>query len=330
MSKKTSVEYKQLIETLPVGICQLRSTATGKLMVEYANRQFAGVMGVTVDMLYENPDLIFQNIRPNGQKPFMDAFRNALKNDGYFNWEGRIVAATKESRWVRITAIATKSANGDQIYSGVQIDITEQKQIEDALRQANTLLEKRLDEIEALQTQLQDHAMRDYLTGLFNRRYLDETMERELARARRENRNFSVVMIDIDQFKSINDAYGHQVGDNVLIALGKLLTEGSRRSDIACRYGGDEFMVVMLNASANAAYKRAEEWRLAFAQQTFDCNGSTFATTLSMGIATYPLHGNSPRGIFQAADQALYISKNYNNRVTISRRFATGQLGALG
>jgi len=215
------------------------------------------------------------------------------------------------------------------VWSGIQTDVTERKRVEQALREANAQLEKRVGEIEALQAKLREQAMRDYLTGLFNRRYLDETMEREIARATRDARRLSVVMMDIDHFKGINDTYGHQAGDMVLIELAKLLQKLSRASDIACRYGGDEFVVVMPNASADQAFKRAEEWREAFAQMKFRTEEKKFKTTLSMGIATYSLHASSAQGVFQAADQALYQSKLHNNKVTISRRIATSTLRSI-
>ena len=119
---------------------------------------------------------------------------------------------------------------------------------------------------------------------------------------------------------------GHQAGDMVLTELGTLLNRYSRASDIACRHGGDEFVVVMPNASADDAHKRADEWRRVFESKRFTFGGRRFATTLSMGIASYPLHASSPKGVFQAADQALYQSKMHNNTVTVSRRVATKRL----
>ncbi len=327
MSENPMIRYDQLVENLPIGVYQLRATPDGKAVVEYANRYLAEMLGVSTDALYQDPALVFRHIHPEGREAFSEQIWTAVQEGRAFSWEGKVVVSG-EIGWARIAAFPMRSVGGDVIWCGVQIDITGQKQVEDALREANLLLATRLEKIEKLQAQLREHAVRDYLTGLFNRRYLDETMARELARSRRETRKLSVVLMDIDQFKGINDIYGHQVGDEVLIALGQLLMENSRSSDIACRYGGDEFVVVMLNASVEAAHKRAEEWRLAFAEKQFRANGKQFSTTLSMGIAAYPLHGSSPRGIFQAADEALYHSKKYKNRVTISRRIATGRLGS--
>lgn len=213
---------------------------------------------------------------------------------------------------------------GDQL-----VKILNRKRAEDALRDANQQLEKRLVEIENLQTQLREQAVRDYLTDLFNRRYLEETLVREIALAKRESNPLSIVIMDIDDFKAVNDSFGHPAGDFVLKELGRLLKKRSRSSDIACRHGGDEFVVVMPKASADNAFKRADEWRNTFAQKKFAFDGKVYRITLSIGIATFPLHASSPKGIFQAADQALYRSKTQHDKVTISSRNATGLLRNL-
>jgi diguanylate cyclase (GGDEF)-like protein len=233
-------------------------------------------------------------------------------------------------RWLRVEARPEKILKDKIVWLGVVTDTTERNQAERALRDANSLLENRVAEIEQLQGKLREQTIRDYLTGLFNRRYLDETIEREIARAKRDRSQLSVVMIDIDHFKSINDTYGHEAGDTVLIELGTLLMKNSRSSDIACRHGGDEFVIVMPNASPEDALKRADEWRQIFERKRFTSNERRFATTLSMGIASYPLHASSPKGLFQAADQALYQSKIHNNFVSISRRLDTSTLHSIG
>jgi diguanylate cyclase (GGDEF)-like protein/PAS domain S-box-containing protein len=296
---------------------------------EYANREFCEMLGVSSEALYKDIATAFSRIHPEEYEAFVHLNREVIKNQQPFSWEGRVIV-DDQIKWIRIASIPELQNDYDLIWSGVQIDITDQKLAEKALQDANSLLAKRLAEIEKLQAQLHDQAVRDYLTGLYNRRYLDETMEREVARSNRDARKLSVVMMDIDQFKGVNDIYGHQAGDDVLIALGKMLKENSRSSDIACRYGGDEFVVVMLNASEVDAYHRSQDWLKRFSQLEYKFGDQKFSTTLSMGIATYPLHGSSAQGIFLAADEALYHSKKYNNRVTISRRTATGRLRSIG
>jgi len=321
-------DYDQLVANIPVGVYRFRTTSDEKMTFEYVNCQFCDMLGISPEDVYKDSKYAFDTIHPDELEEFLELNRKVIHTHEPFLWEGRIVVGGRE-KWVRIASIPEPQPNGDIIWNGVQMDITERKMVEKALRDANELLENRLTEIEQLQTQLREQAIRDYLTGLYNRRYLDETMEREIARSNREAHHLSVVIMDIDHFKGVNDVYGHQAGDEVLVALGDLLKKNSRSSDIACRYGGDEFVVVMPNAVAKDAFKRAEEWLRAFAKNRFSVNEMVFSTTLSIGVATYPLHASSPRGLFQAADEALYHSKMYHDKVTISRRIDTGRLRSM-
>ena len=321
--------YNQLVKHIPVGVYRFRTTLQEQMTFEYVNRQYCEMLGLSHKDVYRDAKFVFDLIHPDELEVFMDLNREVIHTQQPFMWEGRVVVGGK-TKWLRIASSPEPLDNGATIWNGAVIDITDRKNAEKALRDINAVLENRLAEIEKLQKLLRDQAIRDYLTGLFNRRYLDETIEREIARSHRENRQLSVVMMDIDHFKGINDTYGHQAGDMVLIELGQLLGKFSRTSDIACRYGGDEFVVVMPNASPGQALKRADEWRDAFAQKRFTFDDRRFATTLSMGIATFPEHASSSQGVFQAADQALYQSKLQNNLVTISRRVSTSMLKSIG
>jgi diguanylate cyclase (GGDEF)-like protein/PAS domain S-box-containing protein len=168
--------------------------------------------------------------------------------------------------------------------------------------------------------QLREQTIRDPLTGLFNRRYLDESLRRELLRAKRDGQPLSLLMIDIDHFKRLNDTHGHQAGDEVLKRLGELIRRGARRADLPCRYGGEEFLLVLPDMSAEDAAGCAEEWRMAFANERIDFDGRiVLSATFSAGVATCPANGNSCEGLIRAADQALYAAKNSGrNRVVVS------------
>jgi diguanylate cyclase (GGDEF)-like protein len=318
-------QYDQLVQNIPIGIFRARTTLEGSIVFEYVNQQFCEMMNLSQNEIYKDSNSVFNFINPEDLNILVDLIRETTQTKKPLIWEGRIITGDP-IKWLRMEARPEGLFKNEIVWHGALTDTTERNQAEIALREANTLLENRLVEIEQLQVQLREQAIRDYLTGLFNRRYLDETIIRELARAKRDRFLLSVVMMDIDHFKSINDTYGHEAGDTVLIQLGALLKEYSRASDIACRYGGDEFCVVMPGASATDALKRADEWRIVFEKQRFITNGHRFATTLSMGIASYPLHASSQKGVFQAADQALYQAKIHNNRVLISRRLSTKKL----
>ncbi len=197
-------------------------------------------------------------------------------------------------------------------------EITERKRMEEELRQANERLSEHLAEIESLHETLREQAIRDPLTGLYNLRFLTESIKREIAQASRENGSLSIVLMDIDHFKNFNDTYGHKAGDEVLRELGKMLNAQTRAADIACRYGGEEFMIIMPSAHPTEAFKRAEQWRKSFESSKISNLGKLLSATLSAGVATFPDHGSTDDDIWRAADHALYIAKSAGrNRVVI-------------
>ena len=189
-------------------------------------------------------------------------------------------------------------------------DITERKQVEKRLRYVNERLQTQLIEIGLLQSRLREQAIRDSLTNLFNRRYLEETLDRELSRAGRENYPVCIIMIDIDHFKKVNDTYGHEAGDQILKAIANILAEQSRRGDFACRYGGEEFVITMPNISLEIAYERAEHLRQSLTLLRVPHEVYTLSVTISIGISCYPENGLTREAILRAADQAMYAAKD--------------------
>lgn len=188
-----------------------------------------------------------------------------------------------------------------------------------ALRDNAASLRQQLSEIHALQSLLREQANRDALTGLYNRRYLDSTIDRELARCARDQLPMSVMLMDVDHFKAVNDRHGHQTGDTVLRRLGDTLRHEARASDVVCRYGGEEFLLLLPGMDSEQALKRAELLRQAFERnQTTTETGAPVQVTLSVGVACYPKHGNSPAELLRHADDALYRAKNGGrNRVEL-------------
>lgn len=162
-----------------------------------------------------------------------------------------------------------------------------------------------------LRETLREQSIRDALTGLHNRRYLEESLEREIARAKRSQAQLAVFMLDADHFKGFNDQHGHEAGDEVLRALGRTLKGAVRASDLACRFGGEEFTVVLVESDV----KSAREWagRLAADLRQLEvkhAGNSLPKFTLSMGLAMYPAHGADRETLLQAADLALYEAKH--------------------
>lgn len=198
-------------------------------------------------------------------------------------------------------------------------DITEHKQLEQALKDTNQSLTDQLNENEKLRALLQEQAIRDPLTNVYNRRFMAEFLDNEIARAEREQSPISIVIIDMDNFRQFNDAYGHKCGDIVLQAFSKFLVDRTRRGDVLCRYGGEEFVIIMPNAVLDVAYERADEWRQGFSESVIRYEDMRFFTTFSAGVACFPEHGLSGDALLQAADRALYRSKNNGrNRVTMA------------
>ena len=163
-----------------------------------------------------------------------------------------------------------------------------------------------------LQETLRTQSIRDPLTGLFNRRYLEVSLERELLRAARRSQPLAVLMLDIDHFKRFNDTHGHEAGDALLSQFAEVLKRTIRAEDIACRYGGEEFTVVLLEADAQSAWQRAENIRAAIAEMSVVHHQRQLElVTVSIGLAMFPLDAASREDLLRRADAALYAAKKF-------------------
>lgn len=165
-------------------------------------------------------------------------------------------------------------------------------------------------EMKQAQIQMAEMSTRDELTGLYNRRYFIESLEREVARAKRYKRNLGFCMTDLDKFKDINDTYGHLAGDMVLSTIGRMFNEHFRQGDLICRYGGEEFAVILPDTSLKSAMNVCERLRKKVSSHRFKYNSSDFSISISTGVALYNnLVHRSPVELVSAADQALYQAK---------------------
>jgi diguanylate cyclase (GGDEF)-like protein len=167
---------------------------------------------------------------------------------------------------------------------------------------------------------LHDQAVRDSVTGLYNRRFLEESLDREISRARRYGHTLALMVFDVDHFREFNDTLGHTAGDAILSSVGECMLSLSRREDLVARHGGDQFALMMVNASREIAWQRAELIRQRARSLEAGGNDQRLGpVTLSVGIALLPEHGDSARALVQAADQALLRSKQAGrNRVAIA------------
>ena len=175
---------------------------------------------------------------------------------------------------------------------------------------ANTALQRKIEEVQALQSALHEQATHDALTGLFNRRHLNDTLPQLLAQSLRERQPLTAVVIDLDHFKAVNDQHGHPAGDELLAAFGRLLRDGLRGSDIAFRYGGEEFCVLMPRTAAEAACNKVQQLLLRWGTQRFALDtGELIGLSFSAGAADAQRAAHTPVQLLRAADDLLLAAK---------------------
>jgi diguanylate cyclase (GGDEF)-like protein/PAS domain S-box-containing protein len=197
-------------------------------------------------------------------------------------------------------------------------DITDRLQSAADNQRSTNLLQEQSTQIQTLRTSLQEQAVRDPATNLFNRCYLVETLSRELARAARTQSPVGLMIISLDQFQEINKTYGSKAGIEVVKIMGSLLNRNIRKGDIPSRYAADEFVVVMPGAPLAVTGSRAEQLRAAFQDSILNFLGSVIRNTFSCGVAASPDHGATSEELLQSAGKALDQSKAAGgNRVTV-------------
>ena len=223
------------------------------------------------------------------------AFKDLQKNE-YIRYKNLPLRA-KNGRLIQVEFVSNVyNAGGKKVIQCNIRDITERIQVQDALLKSEALL--------------REQSVRDHLTGLFNRRYMEETLERELLRASRQQLSLGIIMMDVDDFKQFNDTRGHAAGDTILRELGNLLLGNVRGEDIPCRYGGDEFTIVLPDASKEMTRERADIICKYARHLHLQIEGQTLeAVTLSIGVAAFPEDGTTSAAVLRAADAALYSAK---------------------
>jgi diguanylate cyclase (GGDEF)-like protein len=197
--------------------------------------------------------------------------------------------------------------------------------IKNYLEAAKPVIESRI-----LMAKLRDTSLRDGMTGLYNRRFLEEFIATIVKQAARENETYSVMMLDVDFFKMVNDTYGHDVGDQVIVELAKVLRESIREADLAIRYGGEEFVIMLHNATEEGTLAVANKIHSAFAELKFNVgNGEILQKTISIGIAKFPTDGDTLWKCIKYADTALYVAKTTGRNKIVAYRSDMSESDAL-
>ncbi len=309
-------------DALRVQATALRSAANGVVitdregMITWVNPAACVITGYSSDELVGRHTRILKSGR-HDPTFYANLWQTVTRGD---SWSGTIVNRKKdgtEYQEEQTIAPVLDDAGAITHFIAIKQDVTEQRRVQAELERAHGELAARVTQIEDLNAQLREQAVRDPLTGLHNRRYLEQTMKRDISRARRSGETLVVAAIDVDSFKSVNDVHGHAVGDRVLLQLADVLLSQVRSSDLVCRVGGEEFVVVMPRGEIPGALKRAEEWREAFAGRTVDGReGASVHTTISIGLARFRDPAESFAACLKRADEALYAAKNAGrNRV---------------
>ena len=198
--------------------------------------------------------------------------------------------------------------------------------LQKALRKNNAVLEQTVLELKRALHELNELAITDPLTGLLNRRYLREGLPRELMLAQRRGTKLAVIMIDIDHFKRFNDTFGHEAGDLVLSETGALLKSQMRKTDIACRFGGEEFAIFLIDSTFARAERQAEEFREAIKTLGLTYRDKPLGQiTASLGMALFPDHGEDADVLLRMADRALYEAKRAGRDCVISASASSAQ-----
>jgi diguanylate cyclase (GGDEF)-like protein/PAS domain S-box-containing protein len=286
----SEIRYRRLFEAAQDGILIL-DAKTG--MIEDVNPYLIKMLG------YSREEFIKSKLWDVGAfkdiKASMEAFQ-VLQKEEYIRYKDLPLKA-KDGGLIQVEFVSNVYLVDEEKVIQCNIrDITDRKQAQDALIKSEALL--------------RELSIRDQLTGLFNRRYMEETLEREIHRAERKHLSLGIIMLDVDDFKQFNDTHGHAAGDAVLKELGKMLIRYVRKEDIPSRYGGDEFIIILPEVDTEEAYNLSDRIRRYVASRLIKTEAGQIKITISLGIASLSSETPNLKKLINCADSAMYEAKS--------------------
>ncbi|MBW7471772.1 diguanylate cyclase [Marinobacter sp. M216] len=296
--KVSQHQLQKLAESLPGVIYTFVMEPDGSFHFPYLSQKTEDFYGVSAEDARANPNLMFDPIHPDDLPRLQASIGESAQTLCQWVCDFRIVQGDR-IRWLRGVSRPERDIDGSITWHGVITDIDDRK-----------LLELELEQL----------SITDELTGLYNRRYMLRKLEELAAETERYGHTFSLVSLDIDFFKAINDSWGHPMGDSVLQTIAQLIESRTRKADIVARTGGEEFIVLMPNTTLGDARHVAEALRTGMESLAFVSDeGESFSVTLSAGVVSWSTNVPSVRDLLAMCDQSLYQAKRAGrNRVVVS------------
>lgn len=303
-------EYKKAVD-----ISNIVSKTNPKGIITYINDKFCEVSGYSKNELIGKPHNVVRH--PSMSSAIFKDLWDTIKQKKA--WNGVITNLRKDGRKyvVDSTVIPILDVDGDIVeYIAIRHDVTEFEQTKQQLRTLNLAMKNKVDELYSMTSELEEQASTDALTGALNRAKFEQFFELEVSKAKLNNNILSMILLDIDHFKNINDTYGHNVGDEVLKEISSLIKSKLKRVDLFSRWGGEEFVILLPGTELNGAKILAEKLRASIEENSFSSVGNL---TASFGIGAYS-EDQSKIDFFNTVDDSLYDAKKTGrNKVVCSQ-----------
>jgi diguanylate cyclase (GGDEF)-like protein/PAS domain S-box-containing protein len=301
-ARDAELQFHTLAEAIP----QIVWTTAADGITTYINQHWYAMTGTPTEESLGTAWM--ETVHPDDRNACWEKWKECVRTGEPFEIEYRLHDAKKGFRWYLDRAVPLRDTSGKIIkWFGTCTDIDDQMHTQELLQEQ---IKQHTAALIEANERLQQESIRDPLTGLYNRRYLEDTLDREARRAVRAKHGLGVIMFDLDHFKRFNDTYGHDAGDTVLRDTASLLVKSVRAEDIVCRFGGEEFVIILPMADFKIAFARADRIRKELGELNVSHHGLTIGKiTLSGGVAALPKHGIDPAELLKAADAGLYRAK---------------------